>query len=134
MTKEEWKQVEEWWGTGVGHVSMEIDGYSIFLHNYADKEKMTLSVMVYVDGHICGAYSNTDNEVGNRFWQRVRKPLYSPKELKTRAQLYGKRSKESKQKYFEMNCFMWRSFRAFKKHIISNNTDIVFKSCGYQDV
>ena len=46
MTKEEWKQVEEWWGTGVGHVSMEIDGYSIFLRNYADKEKMTLSVMV----------------------------------------------------------------------------------------
>ena len=49
MTKEEWKQVEEWWGTGVGHVSMEIDGYSIFLRNYADKEKMTLSVMVYVN-------------------------------------------------------------------------------------
>lgn len=134
MTKEEWKQVEEWWGTGVGHVSMEIDGYSIFLHNYADKEKMTLSVIVYIDGVIRGAYSNTDSEVGNRFWQRLKRPLYSPKELKIRAQLYGKRSKESKQKYFEINNFMWRSFRAFKKHIINNNKDIIFKSCGYEDV
>lgn len=133
MTKEEWKQVEEWWGTGAGHVTLEIDGYSIILYNYADKEKMSLWVMVYINGVICGKYSNTDNEVGNRFWQKVRKPLYSPKELKTRVQLYGKRSKDSKQKYFEMNSFMWRSFRAFKKHIISNNTDITFKSCGYQD-
>lgn len=131
MTKEEWKQIEEWWGTGSGHVSMKIDGYSITLYNYADKEKMTLSVMVYVDGVISGKYSNTDNEVGNRFWQRVRKPLYSSKELKTRAQLYVKRSKESKQMYFEMNNFMWRSFRAFKKHITSKNTDITFVSCGY---
>lgn len=124
MTNEEWKQVEEWWGTGVGHISMEIDGYSIFLHNYADKEKMTLSVMVYINGYICGEYSNRDNEIGNRFWQRVRKPLYSPKELKTRVQLYGKRSKESKQKYFEMNSFMWRSFSAFKKHITNHNKEI----------
>lgn len=131
MTKEEWKQVEEWWGTGLGHVSMEIDGYSISLHNYADKEKMTLSVIVYIDGMICGKYSNTDNEIGNRFWQRIKKSLYSPKELKTRAQLYGKRSKESKQRYFEMNSFLWRSFSAFKKHIISNNASIVFKSCGF---
>ena len=133
MTKEEWKQVEEWWGTGAGHVTLEIDGYSIILYNYADKEKMALWVMVYIDGKICGKYSNADNEIGNRFWRKVRKPLYSPKELKTRAQLYGKRSKDSKQKYFEMNNFMWRSFRAFKKHIVSNNTNITFKNCGYQD-
>lgn len=133
MTKEEWKQVEEWWGTGAGHVTLEIDGYSIILYNYADKEKMALWVMVYVNGKICGKYSNADDEIGNRFWQKVRKPLYSPKELKTRAQLYGKRSKDSKQKYFEMNNFMWRSFCAFKKHIVSNNTNITFKNCGYQD-
>lgn len=133
MTKEEWKKVEEWWGTSKGHVTLEIDGYSIILYNYADKEKMALWVMVYINGEICGKYSNAGNEIGNRFWQRVRKPLYSPKELKTRAQLYGKRSKDSKQKYFEMNNFMWRSFRAFKKHIISNNTNITFKCCGYQD-
>lgn len=133
MTKEEWKQVEEWWGTGAGHVTLEIDGYSIILYNYADKEKMALWVMVYVNGKICGKYSNADDEIGNRFWQKVRKPLYSPKELKTRAQLYGKRSKDSKQKYFEMNNFMWRSFRAFKKHIVNNNTNITFKNCGYQD-
>lgn len=133
MTKEEWKQVEEWWGTGKGHVTLEIDGYSITLYNHADKEKMALWVMVYVNEKICGKYSNTDNEIGNRFWQRVRRPLYSHKELKTREQLFGKRSKDSKQKYFEMNNFLWRSFRAFQKHIISNNTNITFKSCGYQD-
>lgn len=131
MSKEEWKQIEEWWGTGMGHVSMKIDGFAVTLHNHADQKRMALYVMVYVDGVICGKYSNTDNDIGNRFWQRERKPLYSPKELKTRAQLYGRRSKESKQKYFEMNGFLWRSFSAFKKHITANNTDIIFESCGF---
>lgn len=52
------------------------------------------------------------------------KPLYSPKELKERAKIWGKRSKEARQKHFEYNIPYWRSFSSFKKHMTTHNTEI----------
>lgn len=124
MTKEEWKKIEDWWGTGFSSVNLMIDGHEISLHNSIDKKKMIVEVVIYVDGYIKNEYSNKDNEIGNRFWQRVKKPFYSAKELKERAKLWGKRSEEAKQKYFEYNLPCWRSFHAFKRHITSHNKDI----------
>ena len=92
MTKEEWKKIADWWGTGYGSVKMNIDGHEISLYNSIDKKKMIVEVAVYVDGHIKGIYSNKDNEIGNRFWQRMKKPFYSAKKMKELAKAFGKRS------------------------------------------
>lgn len=124
MTKEEWKKIEDWWGTGLSTIKMKIDGHEITLYNNIDKDKMIVEVVIYVDGYIKGDCSTVGNEIGDRFWNRVKKPLYSPKELKERAKVWGKRSKEAQQKYFEYNLPSWRSFRAFKKHITGHNKDI----------
>lgn len=124
MTKEEWKKIEDWWGTGLSTIKMKIDGHDILLYNSIDKDKMIVEVVIYVDGYIKGDCSTVGNEIGDRFWNRVKKPLYSPKELKERVKAYGKRSKEAQQKYFEYNLPSWRSFRAFKKHITGHNKDI----------
>lgn len=124
MTKEEWRKIEDWWGTGLSTIKMKIDGHDILLYNSIDKKKMTVEVVIYVDGYIKGDCSTVGSEIGDRFWNRVKKPLYSSKELKERAKAYGKRSKEAQQKYFEYNLPSWRSFRAFKKHITGHNKDI----------
>ena len=124
MTKDEWKKVEDWWGTGYSSIKMKVDGYDIQLNNNIDKKKMIVEVVIYVDGYIKGAYSTAGNEIGDRFWNRVKKPLYTPKQLKARVKLWGKRSKEAQQKYFEYNLYTWRSFRAFKKHLTDHNKDI----------
>lgn len=125
MTKEEWAKIADWWGIGLVSVKMNIDGHEISLYNNIDKKKMIVEVMISVDGHIKGEYSTAGNEIGDRFWNRVRKPLYSPKELKVRAKIWGKRSKEARQEYFECNYPCWRSFVAFKKHITAHNTEII---------
>lgn len=124
MTKEEWKKIEDWWGTGLSTIRMKIDGCDIQLFNNVDKKKMIVEVVIYVDGYIKCSDSTAGSEIGDRFWKRVKKPLYSPKQLKERAKVWGKRSKEAKQTYFEYNIPSWRSFRAFKKHIIGHNKDI----------
>lgn len=124
MTKEEWKKIEDWWGTGFSSVNLMIDGHEISLHNVIDKKKMIVEVVIYVDGYIKGEYSTAGNEIGDRFWNRVKKPLYTPKQLKEQAKIWGKRSKEAQQKYFEYNTLSWRSFSAFKKHITSHNKEI----------
>lgn len=133
MTKEEWKKVQDWWGTGFGHVNMNIDEYEISLYNIIDKKKMIVEVTIYVDGYMKGVYSDINNEIGNRFWQRVKKPLYSVKNLKERAKIWGKRNKEAQQKHFEYNIPCWRSFAAFKKHITAHNTDIKLTLCGWEE-
>lgn len=124
MTKEEWKKVEDWWGTGFGSVEMSVDGHEISLYNNIDKKKMVVEVVIYVDGYIKGEYSTAGNETGDRFWNRARKPLYSLKELRERAEIWGKRSKEARQQHFEYNYPYWRSFAAFRKHITAHNTEI----------
>lgn len=124
MTKEEWRKIEDWWGTGLSTIKMKIDGHDILLYNSIDKDKMIVEVVIYVDGYIKGDCSTVGNEIGDRFWNRVKKPMYSPKELKERAKLWGKRSKEAQQTYFEYNTPFWRSFKSFKKHITDHNADI----------
>lgn len=124
MTKEEWTKIEDWWGIGSSTIKMKIDGHDITLFNSIDKDKMIVDVVIYVDGYIKGECSKVGNEIGDRFWNRVKKRLYSPKELKERAKAYGKRSKEAQQKYFEYNLPAWRFFNAFKKHITSHNKAI----------
>lgn len=124
MTKEEWKKVADWWGTGYGCIDMSIDGHEISLCNIIDKKKMIVEVTIYVDGYMKGVYSGIDNEIGNRFWQRVKKPLYSTKELKERTKAFGKRSKMAQQKYCEWNIPCWRSFASFKRHMTVHNTEI----------
>lgn len=132
MTKEEWKKVEDWWDTGFSSVKLMVDRHEIQLHNIIDKKKMTVSVEIYVDGYIKGEYSNKDSEIGNHFWQRIKKALYSTKELKERAKIWGKRHEAAQQSYFEYNLPYWRSFNAFKKHLTQNNTDIKLISCGWE--
>lgn len=124
MTKEEWKKVEDWWGTGYSSIKMKVDGHDIQLDNCIDKKKMIVEVVIYVDGYIRGEYSTAGNEIGDRFWNRIKKPLYTPKQLKECAKLWGKRSKEAQQKHFEYNSPYWRSFSAFKKHITGHNKEI----------
>lgn len=85
---------------------------------------MIVEVVIYVDGYIKGAYSTAGNEIGDRFWNRMKKPMYTPKQLKERAKLWGKRRKEAQQKHFEYNIPAWRSFRSFKKHLTGHNKDI----------
>ena len=110
MTKEEWAKIADWWGTGFGSVKMSIDGHEISLYNNIDKKKMVVEVVIYVDGYIKGEYSTAGDEIGDRFWLRVKKPLYSPKELKERAKIWGKRSKEARQKHFEYNLLAFLLF------------------------
>lgn len=121
MTKEEWKKVADWWGTGLGSIEMTIDGYNVKLYNVIDREKMIVEVAIYINGYMKGLYSNVGNEIGDRFWRRLKKPLYSPKELKERAKIWGKRNKNAQQKYYEYNTPSWRSFSAFKKHVTDHN-------------
>lgn len=132
MTKEGWKNVEEWWGIGNGYVKMAVDEYEISLYNLIDKKKMIVEVAIYVDGYMKSTYSDAKSETGNRFWQRIKKPMYSAKELKSRIRNFGKRSKMAQQVYLEYNMPYWRSFNAFKKHIISNNTNIELICCGWK--
>lgn len=124
MTKEEWAKIEDWWGTGLSTIRMKIDGCDIQLFNNVDKKKMIVEVVIYVDGYIKCSDSTAGSEIGDRFWNRIKKPLYSPKQLKERAKVWGKRSKEAQQTYFEYNIPSWRSFRAFKKHITGHNKEI----------
>lgn len=133
MTKEEWKKVQDWWATGFGHVKMKVDEHDIELYNKIDKKKMIVEVWIYVDEYIKGAYSTAGDEIGDRFWQRLKRPLYSAKVLKERAKIWGKRNKDAQQKYFEYNIPCWRSFAAFKKHITSHNTELQLISCGWED-
>lgn len=131
MTKEEWKKVEDWWGTGPGWVRMDIDGHTVSLYNQINKDKMIVVVLVYVDGYLRSTYSKTDNEIGNRFYQRVKKAIHSPKEMKDRARAFGKRNELAQQRHYEYNECRWRSFKAFKKHIIGHNKEIGLVSCGW---
>lgn len=39
MTKEEWKKIEDWWGTGLSTIKMKIDGHDIQLYNNIDKKR-----------------------------------------------------------------------------------------------
>lgn len=133
MTKEEWKKVADWWGTGLGCVKMEIDGHEISLYNAISKSRMIVCVEIYVDGYIKTECSKAGNEIGDRFWMRVKKPLYSPKRLKELIKAFGKRSKEAKQKYIEYNYPSWRSFSAFKRHISEKNKEIRLISCGWEE-
>lgn len=133
MTKEEWKNVEKWWGIGHGYVKMAVDEHTISLYNLIDKKKMIVEVAIYVDGYMKGTYSDVKSETGNRFWQRIKKPMYSTKELKSRIKDFGKRSKMAKQVYLECNMPYWRSFNALKKHIINNNTNIELICCGWEE-
>lgn len=134
MTKEQWKKVEDWWGTGPGHVEMDIDGHKITLYNVIDKKRMIVEVCVYVDGCMRTGFSKAGDETGDRFWQRIKKSLYSAKELKDRARAFGKRSDMAKQKHLEYNVPAWRSLRAFKRHITAHNTDIKLISCGWEEM
>lgn len=124
MTKDEWKKVEDWWGTGYSSIKMKVDGHDIQLDNRIDKKKMIVEVVIYVDGYIKGECTTVGNEIGDRFWNRIKKPAYTPSQLKDRAKLWGKRSKEAQQKRIEYNSPFWRSFRAFKNHIACHNKDI----------
>lgn len=133
MTKEEWNKVKDWWGTGHGSVKMKIDNHEIGLYNIINKEKMIVEICLYVDGHMKGEYSNVKSEIGNRFYQRIRKAIYSPKELKDRIKAFGKRNTLSQQRYYEYNACSWRSFTAFKKHIMTYNTEIQLISCGWEN-
>lgn len=133
MTKEEWKRIEDWWGTGPGFVEMSIDGHAVSLYNRIDKDKMIVIVLVYVDGYLRSTYSRTDNETGNRFYRRVKKALYSPREMKERARAFGKRNELAQQRYYEYNDCGWRSFKAFKKHITDHNKEISLVSCGWEE-
>lgn len=125
--------MEDWWGTGPGHVEMDMDGFKITLYNIIDKKKMIAEVCVYVNGYMRSEYGKAGNETGDRFWQRVKNSLYSPKELKDRARAFGKRSDMAKQKHFEYNIPSWRSFRAFKRQITARNTDIRLILCGWEE-
>lgn len=133
MTKEEWKKIQEWWGTGRGFVEMKIDDYKISLYNSINKKKMIVEIYTYIDGYMKGEYYNVESEIGNRFWQRIKKPLYSAKEIKKRIKAFGKRNELAKQKYYEYNACCWRSFAAFKKHIMLHNIEIQLISCGWEN-
>ena len=124
MTKEDWKKVEEWWGISRRSMKLLIDGHKINLYNTIDSKKMIVYVSLYVDDFIKGEYSKIDNEIGNKFYQRTKLPLYSSRELKERIKDFGKKSKYAKQAYYEMNNLYWRSFNAFKKHITTHNESI----------
>ena len=125
MTKEDWKKIEDWWGDVYApHLELRIDGFNVSLYNQVDKKKMIICVAVFVDDLIKVEYTSKDSTIGNRFYQRIRKPLYSAKALKDRRKTFGKRSEYAKQVYFEYNDLHWRSFRAFKKHITANNKSI----------
>lgn len=133
MTKQEWTKVQEWWATGHGSVEMKVDEHEISLFNVINKKKMIVTVQLYVDGYIKGAYTDTKSEIGNRFYQRVKKPLYSAKRIKDNIKAFGKRSEMAKQRYYEYNAPDWRSFAAFKKHLTSHNTELQLISCGWEN-
>lgn len=133
MTKEEWKKVQDWWATGYGYIEMKADDHKISLHNVIDKKKMIVEICLYVDGYMKIEYHDAKSEIGNRFYQRIKKPLHSAKALKDRIKAFGKRNELAQQKYYEYNAFSWRSFAAFKKHITSHNTEIQLISYGWED-
>lgn len=133
MTKEEWNKVKDWWGTGHGSVKMRIDDHQIDLHNNIDKKKMIVEVCLYIDGYMKMEYLDKESEIGNLFYQRVKKPLFSSRVIKERIKIFGKRDKYAQQKYHEYNAYSWRSFTAFKKHITTRNTEIRLISCGWEN-
>lgn len=133
MTKDEWNKIKDWWGTGHGSVKMKIDGHEIGLCNNIDKERMIVEICLYIDGYMKIEYLDKESEIGNLFYQRVKKPLFSSKVIKERIKIFGKRDKLAQQKYHEYNAYSWRSFAAFKKHITTHNTEIQLISCGWEN-
>lgn len=126
MKKEDWDAVQNFWGNPGAEIALLVDGYRLDLRNIVDKKKMSISVFVYVDGHIKGewfSYQN-DHEIGRRFYKTSKAPYWPPAWLKETRKIFGAKHEFAQQGYYERKDMAYKSFSAFKCHLISNNVSI----------
>ena len=116
-----------------GAVYLKVDGYLICAE--VSQQKMTLKIIVYVNGWTKGAWtwhgkeSELDNmtEIAKRFYCLSKKSLYSGKQLKAWVKFYGGEKKAREKGIFEKRCFasfIFSSANSFINHIKKNNQSI----------
>ncbi len=125
MEKEDWKIVEEKWNEPYTTITFKCDGYLVSLEAYLYKLKLVH--LVYVNGVMKGSWLNTECEEGRRFYRPETKFLFSAKTRKDHLKILGKKLySRSNYDHKITNVYpYWVSFAAFKKHLITNNKEII---------
>jgi hypothetical protein len=123
MTKAEWEQIEKALQIPWGQVELLCDDYKLTLQTHRDK--MSLVIMTYVNGHFKGTWMGEDCEERRRFLRPKVTKVFKESFFKgfTKKELKYIRAKYDK----TVTTYLpyWGSFRALKAHLIKNNTSIV---------
>lgn len=85
-----------------------------------------IAYMSYVNGEFVGTWILNDCEERRRFFERKTRPLHSKEQQKTYRFLAKLRGEKYTNPEFVSYTPYWRSFVAFKKHLLANNTDILY--------
>ena len=141
-TKDQWQAMDDAIGSGMfGRTELVIDGYPVTY-----KREMVsgsrIGIMTYVDGFFRGKWINCDaktgipdSEEGRRFCRIQTKKLTSKKKADAIIKVVGKRVAVKEFGIEDTISFCmpdWKSFRALKKHLLANNSDIeIVSNAGF---
>ncbi|QTE39509.1 hypothetical protein J3L18_10770 [Mucilaginibacter gossypii] len=115
MNSANWQTVKNAWGAFYDQIQIIADGHKLTLQT--QRNGMSLLMVIYVDGFIKGEYMSAESEIGQKFYNERKIPVYKAKDLKENAKVFGKRSRMAKQKYVSSLSPYWKSFAAFKKQL-----------------
>lgn len=135
MTEQKWKLVEQELNCIFGSVNLECDGYKLYLR--VEKAKSLKHVIaVYVNGYIKGKYMSKDSEVGQKFYFKSQKYLWSKKQRDRMLKAFGKRAYKKNnwdEKYTNYLPY-FSSFRTLKKEFTANCKEIKLLKIGMTEI
>lgn len=131
LSKEQWMAIEKFLSVPFGHVTLKCDGYEITAQ--VQQSKMTLLVMVYVDGQFKGSWLDGKDERCIKFYRCEKQLVLRGKMRKsvmaasTKKQL-GKEMKAMFKRHLEDFIVHWTPYwtspKAFCAHIRKTCTQI----------
>ncbi|MEJ1358311.1 MAG: hypothetical protein RPU42_14490 [Candidatus Sedimenticola sp. (ex Thyasira tokunagai)] len=129
-TKEQWAGIAKQLNCQCDTVFLRCDGYLV--HACLDRVKMSLKIVVYVNGWLKGEWCKTVTdptalpEESRRFWFHTKRHLWTTKQLKSWEKIIGKRECR-KRGYYTPRIFPlphWNSANSFIRHIKKHNESI----------
>lgn len=127
LTKDQWKSVEQSLSPPWGRTKLMIDNYMVELILFANKGKLSFSIMVCINGKFDYNWiPDKTHEV-----EDIRKRFFRPSKIcafratKSTIKKCGKAFvKEMKKKYTGIVYLpYWDSFNSLKKHLVANNSN-----------
>ncbi|CAB5597409.1 Uncharacterised protein [Pseudomonas putida] len=132
MQQADWDELKEQMNTPYGSMKLKCDGFDVELVQVIQAGKKSWGTTVYVNGYIRGMWLNCDNKTGateheetRRFYRKITRGLYTPKQLEALRKIWGKREadKRAAQKFITYD-WTWKNFTSLKRHLQANNTSI----------